>query len=43
MVEIYEKESQGANNYPQPGYNGFSIAYYTSNGYAVLERTSSTR
>lgn len=37
MVEIYEKESQAANNYPQPGYNGFSIAYYTSNGYAVLE------
>jgi dipeptidyl aminopeptidase/acylaminoacyl peptidase len=37
MVEIYEKESQGANNYPQPGYNGFNIAYYTSNGYAVLE------
>ena len=37
MVEIYEKESQGANNYPQPGYNGFSVAYYTSNGYAALE------
>jgi dipeptidyl aminopeptidase/acylaminoacyl peptidase len=37
MVEIYEKESQGANNYPQPGYNGFNLAYYTSNGYAVLE------
>ena len=37
MVEIYEKESQGANSYPQPGYNGFSVAYYTSNGYAVLE------
>ncbi|HEX3747157.1 MAG TPA: prolyl oligopeptidase family serine peptidase [Bryobacteraceae bacterium] len=37
MVEIYEKLSQGANNYPQPTYNGFSIAYYTSNGYAVLE------
>jgi dipeptidyl aminopeptidase/acylaminoacyl peptidase len=37
MVEIYEKESQAANNYPQPGYNGFNLAYYTSNGYAVLE------
>jgi len=37
VVEIYEKESQGANNYPQPGYNGFSVAYYTSNGYAALE------
>jgi dipeptidyl aminopeptidase/acylaminoacyl peptidase len=37
MVEIYEKESQGANTYPQPGYNGFSVGYYTSNGYAVLE------
>jgi dipeptidyl aminopeptidase/acylaminoacyl peptidase len=37
MVEIYEKESQNANSYPQPAYNGFNIAYYTSNGYAVLE------
>ena len=37
VVEIYEKESQGANNYPFPGYNGFSVAYYTSNGYAALE------
>ena len=26
-----------ANSYPQPGYNGFNIAHYTSNGYAVLE------
>jgi acetyl esterase/lipase len=37
LVYIYEKESQVANNYPQPGYNGFNIAHYTSNGYAVLE------
>lgn len=37
IVYIYEKLSQAANNYPQPGYNGFNIAHYTSNGYAVLE------
>ncbi|SPF38972.1 Peptidase S9, prolyl oligopeptidase active site domain protein (fragment) [Candidatus Sulfopaludibacter sp. SbA4] len=37
IVYIYEKLSQGANTYPQPGYNGFSISAYTSNGYAVLE------
>ena len=37
MVEFYEKMSQNANSYPFPGYNGFSISYYTSNGYAVLE------
>ena len=37
MVEIYEKMSQNANTYPQPSYNGFSIAAYTSNGYAVIE------
>jgi dienelactone hydrolase len=37
IVYIYEKLSQGANNYPQPGYNGFSVSAYTSNGYAVLE------
>jgi dipeptidyl aminopeptidase/acylaminoacyl peptidase len=37
MVEIYEKLSQNANAYPQPGYNGFSISAYTSNGYAVIE------
>jgi dipeptidyl aminopeptidase/acylaminoacyl peptidase len=36
IVYIYEKLSQNANNYPQPGYNGFSISAYTSNGYAVL-------
>jgi dipeptidyl aminopeptidase/acylaminoacyl peptidase len=37
MVEFYEKMSQTANTYPFPGYNGFSVSYYTSNGYAVLE------
>jgi dipeptidyl aminopeptidase/acylaminoacyl peptidase len=37
IVYIYEKLSQAANTYPQPGFNGFSIAAYTSNGYAVLE------
>jgi dipeptidyl aminopeptidase/acylaminoacyl peptidase len=37
IVYIYEKLSQGANSYPQPAYNGFSISAYTSNGYAVLE------
>lgn len=37
MVQIYEKLSQGANQFPQPGYNGFSVAYYTSNGYAALQ------
>ncbi len=37
IVYIYEKLSQGANQYPQPGYNGFNIAHYTSNGYAVIE------
>jgi len=37
IVYIYEKLSQSANSYPQPGYNGFSISAYTSNGYAVLE------
>jgi dipeptidyl aminopeptidase/acylaminoacyl peptidase len=37
LVYIYEKLSQGANQYPQPGYNGFNIANYTSNGYAVIE------
>jgi len=37
VVEIYEKESQVAYSYPQPTYNGFSVAYYTSNGYAALE------
>jgi dipeptidyl aminopeptidase/acylaminoacyl peptidase len=37
LVYIYEKLSQSLNNYPQPAYNGFNIAAYTSNGYAVLE------
>jgi dipeptidyl aminopeptidase/acylaminoacyl peptidase len=37
VVEFYEKMSQNANVYPQPGYNGFSVSAYTSNGYAVLE------
>ena len=37
LVYIYEKLSQGANTYPQPAYNGFNVAHYTSNGYAVLE------
>ncbi len=37
IVYIYEKESQNANVYPQAVSNGFSVAYYTSNGYAVLE------
>ncbi|MBZ5604827.1 MAG: prolyl oligopeptidase family serine peptidase, partial [Acidobacteriia bacterium] len=36
ITYIYEKLSQGANTYPAPGYNGFSISVYTSNGYAVL-------
>jgi len=37
LVYIYEKLSQAAYDYPQPAYNGFNIAHYTSNGYAVLE------
>ncbi len=36
VVFIYEKLSQSANSYPQPGFSGFSVGYYTSNGYAVL-------
>jgi len=36
IVYMYEKLSQNANTYPVPGVNGFSIGYYTSNGYAVL-------
>ncbi|HZS53788.1 MAG TPA: prolyl oligopeptidase family serine peptidase [Bryobacteraceae bacterium] len=36
IVYIYEKLSQAANSYPLPGFNGFSVSYYTSNGYAVL-------
>ena len=37
VVQIYEKLSQAANQFPQPGFNGFSVAYYTSNGYAALQ------
>lgn len=36
ITYIYEKLSQGTNAYPHPTYNGFNIAAYTSNGYAVL-------
>src|SRR5262249_8868773 len=36
IVYIYEKLSQGLNRYPQPSVRGFDVAYYTSNGYAVL-------
>jgi dienelactone hydrolase len=36
ITYIYEKLSQSTNSYPQPTYNGFNIAAYTSNGYAVL-------
>ncbi len=36
IVYIYEKLSQATNAYPQPGFNGFSVGAYTSNGYAVL-------
>jgi dienelactone hydrolase len=36
ITYIYEKLSQSTNMYPHPSYNGFNIAAYTSNGYAVL-------
>ena len=36
IVNIYEKMSQGANQFANPGANGFNRSYYTSNGYAVL-------
>lgn len=36
IVYIYEKLSQGLNNYTVPTYNGFNKTTYTSNGYAVL-------
>jgi dipeptidyl aminopeptidase/acylaminoacyl peptidase len=36
VVEIYERESQGLNQYGRPAANGFSRQAYTSNGYAVL-------
>ena len=36
IVYIYEKLSQGLNNYAAPTANGFNKSVYTSNGYAVL-------
>jgi dipeptidyl aminopeptidase/acylaminoacyl peptidase len=36
IVYIYEKLTQGTNNYAVPSFNGFNISVYTSNGYAVL-------
>jgi dienelactone hydrolase len=36
LVNIYEKMSQGANQFAGPGANGFNRTVYTSNGYAVL-------
>ena len=36
IVNIYEKMSQGANQFANPGANGFHRSVYTSNGYAVL-------
>lgn len=36
IVYIYERLSQGLNQYSQPSANGFNQAVYTSNGYAVL-------
>jgi dipeptidyl aminopeptidase/acylaminoacyl peptidase len=37
ILYLYEKLTQATNAYPLPGFNGFSISYYTSNGYAVIE------
>ena len=37
VLYMYEKLTQNTNAYPQPGINGFSVGYYTSNGYAVIE------
>lgn len=39
MVYIYERLTQGHNNFLRPGVpgTGFNLAYYTSNGYAVLQ------
>ena len=37
VLYLYEKLTQATNAYPQPGFNGFSISFYTSNGYAVIE------
>lgn len=36
IVYIYERLSQGLNQYSMPSANGFNQAVYTSNGYAVL-------
>jgi dipeptidyl aminopeptidase/acylaminoacyl peptidase len=36
VVNIYEKMSQGANQFANPTANGFNRSVYTSNGYAVL-------
>ena len=43
IVYIYERLSQGLNQFTPPDANGFNQAVYTSNGYAVLSRTSRTR
>ncbi len=39
IVYIYERLTQGHNNFPRPSIpgTGFNLAYYTSNGYAVLQ------
>jgi hypothetical protein len=37
VVYIYEKLTQGHNQYGRPTANGFSRQAYTSNGYAVLQ------
>ena len=37
VVYIYEKLSQGFNQFATPTANGFNKSVYTSNGYAVLE------
>jgi fermentation-respiration switch protein FrsA (DUF1100 family) len=36
LVYIYEKLSQGLNEFTSPSANGFNKSVYTSNGYAVL-------
>ncbi|MFH0992339.1 MAG: prolyl oligopeptidase family serine peptidase [bacterium] len=36
IVYIYEKLSNGLNNYTSPSANGFNKSVYTSNGYAIL-------
>ena len=37
LLYLYEKLTQATYNFPNIGYNGFSIGNYTSNGYAVIE------